>query len=250
MDIYEAVRHQQAQSMPQTSSQPGPIGQEPDRSQPMASVRQISMPGWPPPSHGRCSPSSMCKISHLAQVCNTHSQLRSGQATGIDHTNMGSPVAVDHINTSPGVHKKLGDSSSPIGPPLVLGKAPSLAQTISSPLQLSPSKAPGLADGINSLTACPLPATGVGDSMLIPDPNLYSVGIPQSYWDEVKEQFLEVQYEISCITKALNRFLQREFGDITSVSPNMAGEDYPRSNTQVKMCPAQDVSCAEHLQSW
>ena len=32
MDIYDAVRHQQAQSMPQTSSQPGPIGQESDRS--------------------------------------------------------------------------------------------------------------------------------------------------------------------------------------------------------------------------
>ena len=33
MDIYDAVKNQQAQSMPQTSSQPGPIGQEPDRSQ-------------------------------------------------------------------------------------------------------------------------------------------------------------------------------------------------------------------------
>ena len=85
--------------------------------------------------------------------------------------------------------------------------------------------------------------------MLIPDPNPYSAGIPQSYWDEVQEQFLDVQYGISCITKALNRLCQREFGDIASVSPNMAGEDYPGSNTQVKMSPAQDVSCAEHLDS-
>ena len=29
----------------------------------------------------------------------------------------------------------------------------------------------------------------------------------------------------------------------------MAEEDYPGSNTQVKMSPAQDVSCAEHLDS-
>ena len=77
MDICDAVRHQQAQPMPQTSSQPGPIGQEPDRSQPMAPVRQIRMPGWSPPSHCRCSPLSMCKVPHLAQVCNTHSQLSS-----------------------------------------------------------------------------------------------------------------------------------------------------------------------------
>ena len=152
MDIYDDVRHQQAQSMPHlASSQPGPIGQEPDRSQPMASVRQISMPDWPPLSHGRCSPSSMCKVPHLAQVCNTHSQLRSGQATGLDHTNMGNPVAVNPINTSPGVHITLGDSGSHIGTPLVLGKASCLAQTsISSPSQLSPGKAPCFADGINS----------------------------------------------------------------------------------------------------
>ena len=201
MDIYDAVRHQQAQSMSQTSSQPGHIGQEPDRSLAMASVRQISLPGWPPPSHGRCSPSSMCKVPHLAQVCNTHSQLSSGQATGLAHTNMDSPVAVNPISTSPGIHKTPGDSGSPIGTPLVLGKASCLAQTsISSPLQLSPGKASGLADGINSLAACCPPVTGVGDSMLIPDPNLYSVGIPQSNWDEVEEQFLDVQYEISCIT--------------------------------------------------
>ena len=49
MDIYDAVRHQQTQSMSQTSSQPRPIGQEPDRSQSMPSVRKISIPGWPPP---------------------------------------------------------------------------------------------------------------------------------------------------------------------------------------------------------
>ena len=53
MDIYDAVRHQQAQSISQTSSHPRPIGQEPDRSQLMVSVRQISRPGWPPPSYGR-----------------------------------------------------------------------------------------------------------------------------------------------------------------------------------------------------
>ena len=41
MDIYDAVRHQ-------TSSQPGTIGQESDMSEPMAPIRQISMPGWPP----------------------------------------------------------------------------------------------------------------------------------------------------------------------------------------------------------
>ena len=29
----------------------------------------------------------------------------------------------------------------------------------------------------------------------------------------------------------------------------MAGKDYPGSNTQVKMSPAQDVSCDEHLDS-
>ena len=116
-------------------------------------------------------------------------------------------------------------------------------------MQLSPGKAPGLADGINSLADCHPPVTGVGDSMLIPDPNLYSVGVLQSYWDEIEEQFLDVQYEISCISKALNRLCQREFGDITSVSPIMAQEDYPGSNTQVRMPPAQDVSCAEHLDS-
>ena len=115
-------------------------------------------------------------------------------------------------------------------------------------MQLSPSKAPGLANGINSLAACPPPATDIGDSILIPEPKVYSVSIPQSYWDEV-HQFLDVQYEISCISKALNRLCQREFGDITSVSPNMAGEDYPGSNTQVKMSPAQDVSCDEHMDS-
>ena len=59
VDIYDVVRHQQAQSMPQASSQFGPIGQKPDRSQPMATIRQISMPGWPPPSHSRYSPSSI-----------------------------------------------------------------------------------------------------------------------------------------------------------------------------------------------
>ena len=188
MDIYDAVRHQQAQSMPQTSSKPGPTGQEPDRSQPMASVRQISMPGWLPQSHGRCSPSSMCKVSHLAQVCNTYSQVSSGEVTGLVLTNMESPVAVNPINTSPGVYETLGDSGSPIGTPLVLGKASSLAQrSICFPLQLSPGKAPGLADGINSLAACHPPVTGVGDSMLIPDPTFYSVDIPQSYWDMVEE---------------------------------------------------------------
>ena len=166
MDIYDAGRHQQAQSMTQTCSQPGPIGQEHDRSQPMAPVRQISMPGWPPPSHGRCSPSSMCKVPHLAQVCNTHSQLSSGQATDLAHVDIGNLVTVN----SPGIHKTSGDSGIPIGTPLVLGKAPCLAQTsISSPLQLSPSKTPGLADGINSLAACCPPVTGVGDSMLIPN---------------------------------------------------------------------------------
>ena len=80
----------------------------------MASVMQISMPGWLPSSHGRCSPSSMCKVSHLAQVCNTPSQLSSGQATGLAHTNMDKPVAVDPINTSPSVHKTSGDCGSPI----------------------------------------------------------------------------------------------------------------------------------------
>ena len=169
--IYDAVRHQQAQSMPQTSSHPGPNGQEPNRSQPMASVRQISMPGWPSSSHGRCSPSSKCKVPHLAQVCNTHPQLSSGQATGLAHTDMGNPVTVNPMNASLGVHKTSGDSGSPIGTPLVLGKASCFAQTISSPLQLSPSKAPGLADGINSLTACLLPVTDAGDSILISDPN-------------------------------------------------------------------------------
>ena len=124
MDIYDAVRHQQAQSMSQTSSQPGPMGQQLDRSQPMASVRQISMPGWPTPSHGRCSPSSMCKVPHLAQVCNTHLQLSSGQATGLAHADIGNPVTVSPINTSPGIHKTSGDAGSPIGTPLVLGKAP------------------------------------------------------------------------------------------------------------------------------
>ena len=162
------------------------------------------------PSHGRCSPSSVCKFPHLAKVCNTHSQLSSGQATGLAHTDMDSPVAVNPTNTSPGIHKTLGDSGRPIATLLVLGKASCLFQTsISSPLQLSPGKVPGLADGINSLAACCPPVAGVGDSMLIPDPNLYSVGIPQSNWDEVEEQLLDVQYEISCITKALNRLCQR-----------------------------------------
>ena len=32
VNIYDAVRHQQTLSIPQTSSQPRPIGQEPDRS--------------------------------------------------------------------------------------------------------------------------------------------------------------------------------------------------------------------------
>ena len=127
---------------------------------------------------------------------------------------------------------------------LILGKASCLAQTsISSPLQLSPGKAPGLVNGINSLAACCLHVTGVGDSMLMP-------GIPHSYWDEVEEQFLDVQYEISCISKALNRLCQREFGDIASMSPNVAVEDYSGSNTQVEMSPAQNVSCDEHIQSW
>ena len=87
------------------------------------------MPGWPPPSYGRCSPSSMCKVSHLTQVCNTHSQLSSGQATGLAHTDMCNLAAVDPINTLPGVHKTSGDSGSPIGISLVLDKAPCLAQT-------------------------------------------------------------------------------------------------------------------------
>ena len=200
MDIYDAVRYQQAQSMPQASSQPGPIGQEPDRSQPMASVGQISMPGWPPYNHGRCLPLSMCQVPHLAQVCNAHSQLSSGQATGLAHADIGNPV---------GVYETSGDSESPIGTPLVLGKAPSLAQTISSSLQLSPSKVSGLADSINSPTTCPPPATDVGDSILIPDPNHYSVSIPQFNWDKVEEQFLSVQYEISCISKALKQVMSK-----------------------------------------
>ena len=250
MDIYDIVRHQQAQSMPQPSSQPGLIGQDPDRSQPMASVRQISMPGWLPSNHSRCSPLSVCKISHLAQVYNTHSQLSSGQDTGLAHTNMGNLVTVGPINTSPGIHESSGDSGSPIGTPLVLDKALCLAQTsLSSPLKLSPGKASGLADGINSLAACHPPATGIGDSMFIPGPNLDSVGIPQSYWDEVEEQFLDAEYDISCISKALNRLHQSEFGDIALVSLNMAVKDYPGSNTQVEMSPAQDVSCIKHLDS-
>ena len=208
------------------------------------------MPGWPPPSHSRCSPSSMCKVPHLAQVCNTHLQLSSGQATGLAHVDIGNLVTISPINTSLGIHKTSGYSGSPISTPLVLGKAPCLVQTsISSPLQLNPSKVPGLADGINSLAACHSPVTGVRDRLLIPDPNLYSVGIPQSYWDEVEEQFLNVQYEISSISKALNRLCQREFGDITSVSPDMAGDNYPGSNTQVEMSPAQDVFCVEHLKT-
>ena len=248
MDIYDAVRHQQAQPMPQTSSQPRPIGQEPDRSQPMAPVRQISMPSWPPQSHGRCSPSSMCKVPHLAQVYITHSQSSSSQTTGLAHADIGNCVAVDPINASPGVHKTSGDSGSPIGTPSVLDKASCLAPTSSSS-PLSPGKAPGLADGINSLSACLSSITGVGDSILILDPNLYSVGIPQSYWDEVQKQFLNVQYEISCISKALNRLCQRESGDITSVLPDMAGDNYPAYNTQLKMSPAKEVSHAEHLDS-
>ena len=116
-------------------------------------------------------------------------------------------------------------------------------------MQSSPSKAPGLANGINSLTASPPPVTDVGDSILIPDPGHYSIGILQSYWDKVEDQFLNVQYEISCISKVLSRLWQREFGDITSVSPDMAGDNYPGSNTQVEMSPAQDMSCAEHLDS-
>ena len=243
MGIYDAVRHQQAQCMLQSSSQHGPIGQEPDRSQPMASVRQISMLGWPPPCHGRCSPPSMCKVPCLVQVSNTHSQLSSEKAIGLAHTDMGNQVIVDPINASLGVHKTSGDSGSPIGTPLVLGKAPCLAQTsIGSPLQLNPDKALGFVDGINSLPVCPPSVTGVGDSMLIPDPNLYSVGIPQSYWDEVKEQFLDIQYEIFCISKTLNRLCQREFWDITSVSPDMARDNYLGSNTQVETSPVQGVS--------
>ena len=117
------------------SSQPEPIGQEPDRSQPMAPVKQISIPGWPPPSHSRCSPSSMCKVSHLAQVCNTHSQLSSGQATGLARADIGNLVTISPINTSPGIHNTSGDSGNPISTPLVQGKAPNLAQSsISSPL--------------------------------------------------------------------------------------------------------------------
>ena len=167
----------------------------------MASVRQISMSDWPPPCHSRCS-SSRCKVSHLAQVCNTHSQLISGQATGLAHTDVGNVVSIDPINASLGIHKASGDSESPFGTPLVLGKALCPAQTISSLLRLSLGKAPGLTDGINSLTSCPSPVTDVGDSILIPDPNHYSVGIPQFNWDEVEEQFLSVQYEISCMSKA------------------------------------------------
>ena len=143
MDIYDAVRHQKAQSIPQTFRQPGPIGQEPDRSLPMASVRQISLSGWLPPNLDKCSPSSMFKVPHPAQVCNTHSQLSSGQATGLAHADIGNHVTVSPINTLPGIHKASGNSGSPIGTPLGLGKEPCLAQTsTSSPLQLSPSKAP------------------------------------------------------------------------------------------------------------
>ena len=183
----------------------------------------------------------MCKVPHLAQVCNT---------SGLAHADIGNPVTVSPINTSPGIHKTSGDFGSPIDTPLIMGKAPCLAQTsISSPLQISPIKAPGLAEGTNFLAACCPPVTGPGDSMLIPDPNLYSVGIPQSYLDEVEEQFLDVQYEISCISKALNRLCQREFGDITSVSLDMVGNIYPGSNTKVEMSPAKDVSHAEHLDS-
>ena len=207
MDIYDAVRYQQAQSMPQASSQPGPIGQEPDRSQPMVSVGQISMP---PYSHGRCSPLSMCQVPHCAQVCNAHSQLSSGQATGLAHADIGNPVAVSPMSNSQGVHETSGDSESPIGTPLVLGKAPSLAQTISSPLQLSPSKVSGFADGTNSPTTCPPPATDVGDSILIPDLNHHSVGIPQFNWMKLRSSFSVSQYEISCISKALNRLCQRD----------------------------------------
>ena len=123
----------------------------------------------------------MCKVPHLAQVYNTHSQLSSGQATGLAHADIGNLVTVSPINASPSVHKTSGDSWSPIGTLLVLGKAPCLTQTISSPLQLSPCKAPGLADGSNSFTICPPPATDVGDSIFIPDCNLYSAGILQSY---------------------------------------------------------------------
>ena len=174
--------------------------------------------------------------------------MSSGQATGLAHADIGSHVTVNPINTSQGIHKTSGNSGSPIGTPLVLGMAPCLAQTsISFPLQLSPSKASGLADGINPLAACHPPVTAVGDSMLIPDPNLYSVDISQSYWDEFEEQFLDVQYEISCISKALNKLYQREFGDITSVSPDMAGDNYLGSNTHIEMSTAQDVSCTEHL---
>ena len=138
------------------------------------------MPGWPFPSHGKCSLSSMCEVPHLAEVRNAHSQLSSGLATGLAHTDIGSPIPVDPINTSPGVHKTSGDSGSPIGTSLVLHKEPCLAPTsISSPVQLSPGKAPGLVDGINSLATYPPPVTDVGDGMLI--------GIPQSYWDEVSQ---------------------------------------------------------------
>ena len=112
------------------------------------------------PSHGRCSPSSMCKVPHLAQVYNTHSQLSSGQATGLALADIGNLVTVSPRSTSPGINKTSGDSGSPIGTPLVLGKAPCLAQTsISSSLQLSPSKAVSLADGINTFAACCPPVT-------------------------------------------------------------------------------------------
>ena len=33
------------------------------------------------------------------------------------------------------------------------------------------------------------------------------------------------------------------------MSPDVAGDNYPGSNTQVEMSPAQNVSCAEHLDS-
>ena len=45
MDIYDAVRHQHVQSMPQTSSQHGPIGQESNRSQPMAPGKLVCLAG-------------------------------------------------------------------------------------------------------------------------------------------------------------------------------------------------------------
>ena len=115
-----------------------PSGQEPDRSQPIASVGQISMPGQPPPTHGRCSPSSMYPVPHLAQVCDAHSLLSSGQATGLAHADIGNPVTVGPINSSPGVHETSDDSGSPIGISLVLGKTPCLAQTISSPTAVRP----------------------------------------------------------------------------------------------------------------